>query len=42
MVSGRPGDPPMLKSLHNIYPVVFLIVATTLEASGGAVTTFRK
>jgi hypothetical protein len=37
MVTGRPGDPPMLKSLHNIYPVVFLIVATTLEASGDAI-----
>jgi hypothetical protein len=27
----------MLKSLHNVYPIVFLITATTLEASGDAI-----
>jgi hypothetical protein len=27
----------MLKSLHNVYPIVFLIAATTLEASGDAI-----
>jgi hypothetical protein len=27
----------MLKSLQNVYPIVFLIAATTLEASGDAI-----
>jgi len=27
----------MLKSLNNVYPIVFLIAATTLEASGDAI-----
>jgi hypothetical protein len=27
----------MLKSLQNVYPIVFLIAATTLEASGDVI-----
>jgi hypothetical protein len=37
MVNRRSGDPPMLKSLPNVYPIVFLIAATTLEVSGDAI-----